>query len=69
MPYTSKNKTMKRKSPSKRKTARRKPVIKKQSYKPTASFSKQMKKYNNLNAEKKIIPMLNYNNGVPSSYL
>jgi hypothetical protein len=28
-----------------------------------------MKKYNNMNAEKKIIPMLNYNNGSPSSYL
>lgn len=32
-------------------------------YKPTASFTRQMTKYNNINAEKKIIPMKNYLNG------
>ena len=41
----------------------------KRTYRPTPSFSTNMKKYNNMNAEKKIIPMLNYNNGSPSSYL
>ena len=35
----------------------------KRKYKPSASFSRQMTKYNNLNAEKKIIPMKNYLNG------
>jgi hypothetical protein len=32
-------------------------------YKPTANFTRQMTKYNNINAEKKIIPMKNYLNG------
>ncbi len=32
-------------------------------YKPTPSFTRQMTKYNNINAEKKIIPMKNYLNG------
>ncbi len=40
---------------------RKKKVARK--YKPTASFTRQMTKYNNINAEKKIIPMLNYLNG------
>jgi hypothetical protein len=35
----------------------------KRKYKPTASFTRQMTKYNNVNAEKKIIPMKNYLNG------
>lgn len=40
---------------------RKKKVVRK--YKPTASFTRQMTKYNNINAEKKIIPMKNYLNG------
>lgn len=67
MPYTSKNKTMKRKSSAKRKTQKRKPSYKKRSYKPTASFNKQMVKYNNVNSEKKIMPMINYLNGPASA--
>lgn len=41
----------------------RKPRKVAKKYKPTASFTRQMTKYNNLNAEKKIIPMKNYLNG------
>jgi len=63
MPFTSKNKTMKRKSSAKRKTAKRKPVSKRTSYKPTQSFTRQMTKYNNINCEKKIMLMNNYLNG------
>lgn len=33
------------------------------------SFAKNMKKYNNINSEKKIIPMSNYLNGPSSAYL
>lgn len=40
-----------------------KKVRKARTYKPTASFTRQMTKYNNINAEKKIIPMKNYLNG------
>ena len=42
--------------PKKRSVGRKK-------YKPTPSFTRQMTKYNNMNAEKKIIPMKNYLNG------
>ena len=41
----------------------RKPRKATKKYKPTASFTRQMTKYNNINAEKKIIPMKNYLNG------
>jgi hypothetical protein len=69
MPGTSKNRTMKRKSSNyKRKTAKRK-TAKKSSYKPSASFSKQMKKYNNINNEKKIMLMNNYLNSSGIGYL
>lgn len=39
----------------------------KSSYKPTPSFERQMKKYNNINCEKKIMPMNNYLNGAASA--
>jgi hypothetical protein len=45
----------------KKQTYRKKTVARK--YKPTPSFTRQMTKYNNMNAEKKIIPMKNYLNG------
>ncbi len=45
----------------KKQTYRKKTVARK--YKPTPSFTRQMNKYNNINAEKKIIPMKNYLNG------
>lgn len=45
----------------KKQTYRKKNVARK--YKPSASFTRQMTKYNNVNAEKKIIPMKNYLNG------
>ena len=69
MPFTSKNKTMKRKPKTtkrKTKTSKRKTV---KSYKPTASFNNQMRKYNNINAEKKIMTMNNYLNGNGTLYL
>ncbi len=40
---------------------------KRSSYKPTPSFSNDMNKYNNINCEKKIMPMNNYLNGAASS--
>jgi hypothetical protein len=36
---------------------------KRRTYKPTTAFTRQMNKYQSQNAEKKIIPMLNYLNG------
>ncbi len=39
----------------------------KSSYKPTASFNNQMRKYNNINCEKKIMIMNNYLNGPASA--
>ena len=39
------------------------------SYRPSSAFTKQMNKYNNINCEKKIMPMLNYLNGSGASYL
>lgn len=41
--------------------------VKKQSYQPSPAFTKQMNKYNNLNCEKKIMPMNNYLNGPASA--
>jgi hypothetical protein len=67
MPIKSaKNKTMKRRTTTKRKTMKRKTV---KSYKPTAFFNRQMTKYNNINAEKKIMTMNNYLNGNGTLYL
>lgn len=40
---------------------------KRSSYKPTPSFSNDMNKYNNINCEKKIMPMNNYLNGPASA--
>lgn len=42
-------------------------VFRKRRYKPTAAFTKQMNKYNNLNCEKKIMSMNNYLNGPGSA--
>ncbi len=40
---------------------------KRSSYKPSATFQKQMNKYNNINCEKKIMTMNNYLNGLASA--
>ena len=42
---------------------------KKSSYKPSQAFTRQMNKYNNINCEKKIMPMNNYLNGQGTDYL
>jgi hypothetical protein len=46
---------------------KRKRRVRKTSYKPSASFSKQMRKYNTVNSEKKIMTFNNYLNGPGSS--
>lgn len=60
MPVPKKTKSTRK---SKKKASR---TSKKASYKPTQAFQTEMNKYNNLNCEKKIMPMNNYLNG-PSS--
>ena len=42
-------------------------VFRKRRYKPSAAFTKQMNKYNNINCEKKIMSMNNYLNGPGSA--
>ena len=42
-------------------------AFRKRRYKPSANFTKQMNKYNNINCEKKIMSMNNYLNGPGSA--